>query len=74
MLYYSPTIIHGDVGYLMDPNGERCVTAPRQVSALYHKDVTIAMAVASNGATLVVTEKGDVYLLANYQCKKLASR
>lgn len=58
----------------MDPNGERCVTAPRQVSALYHKDVTIAMAVASNGATLVVTEKGDVYLLADYQCKKLASR
>uniref|UniRef100_A0A8C7FFG3 Inhibitor of Bruton tyrosine kinase n=1 Tax=Oncorhynchus kisutch TaxID=8019 RepID=A0A8C7FFG3_ONCKI len=71
---YTVGLNGGQLGYLMDPNGERCVTAPRQVSALYHKDVTIAMAVASNGATLVVTEKGDVYLLANYQCKKLASR
>lgn len=61
-------------GYLLDPNGEKCVTAPRQVSALYHKDVTIAMVAASDGATVVVTEKGDVYLLADYQCKKIASR
>uniref|UniRef100_A0A672HT70 BTB domain-containing protein n=1 Tax=Salarias fasciatus TaxID=181472 RepID=A0A672HT70_SALFA len=61
-------------GYLLDPNGEKCVTAPRQVSALHHKDVTIAMAAASDGATVVVTEKGDVYLLADYQCKKMASR
>ncbi|XP_071254097.1 inhibitor of Bruton tyrosine kinase-like isoform X1 [Salvelinus alpinus] len=71
---YTVGLNGGQLGYLVDPNGERCVTTPRQVSALYHKDVTIAMAVASNGATLVVTEKGDVYLLANYQCKKLASR
>uniref|UniRef100_A0A8C7CMR7 Inhibitor of Bruton tyrosine kinase n=1 Tax=Oncorhynchus kisutch TaxID=8019 RepID=A0A8C7CMR7_ONCKI len=71
---YTVGLNGGQLGYLLDPNGERCVTAPRQVSALYHKDVTIAMAVASNGATLVVTEKGDVYLLADYQCKKLASR
>ncbi|KAG7249566.1 hypothetical protein CRUP_024024, partial [Coryphaenoides rupestris] len=32
------------------------------------------MVAASNGATVVATEKGDVYLLADYQCKKLASR
>lgn len=50
------------------------MTAPRQVSALHHKDVTIAMAAASDGATVVVTERGDVYLLAEYQCKKMASR
>lgn len=61
-------------GYLLDPNGEKCVTAPRQVSALHHKDVAISMAAASDGATVVVTEKGDVYLLADYQCKKMASR
>lgn len=61
-------------GYLLDPNGEKCMTAPRQVSALHHKDVSIAMAAASDGATVVVTEKGDVYLLADYQCKKMASR
>uniref|UniRef100_A0A671PS94 Inhibitor of Bruton tyrosine kinase-like n=1 Tax=Sinocyclocheilus anshuiensis TaxID=1608454 RepID=A0A671PS94_9TELE len=56
------------------PNGEKCVTVPRQVSALHHKDVTIAMAAASNGATVCVNEKGDVYLLTDYQCKKLASK
>lgn len=61
-------------GYLLEPNGEKCVTAPRQVSALHHKYVNIAMAAASNGATVCVTEKGDVYLLVDYQCKKLASK
>ncbi|XP_071390852.1 inhibitor of Bruton tyrosine kinase isoform X1 [Centroberyx affinis] len=71
---YTMGLNGGQLGYLLDPNGEKCVTAPRQVSALHHKDVTIAMAAASNGATVVVTEKGDVYLLADYQCKKLASR
>lgn len=71
---YTMGLNGGQLGYLLDPNGEKCITAPRQVSALHHKDVSIAMAAASDGATVVVTEKGDVYLLADYQCKKLASR
>lgn len=71
---YTMGLNGGQLGYLLDPNGEKCVTAPRQVSALHHKDVTIAMVAASDGATVVVTEKGDVYLLADYQCKKIASR
>lgn len=71
---YTMGLNGGQLGYLLDPNGEKCVTSPRQVSALHHKDVTIAMAAASDGATVVVTEKGDVYLLADYQCKKMASR
>ncbi|XP_072250913.1 inhibitor of Bruton tyrosine kinase isoform X2 [Leuresthes tenuis] len=71
---YTIGLNGGQLGYLLDPNGEKCVTAPRQVSALHNKDVTIAMAAASDGATVVVTEKGDVYLLADYQCKKMASR
>ncbi|KAK7886467.1 hypothetical protein WMY93_026088 [Mugilogobius chulae] len=71
---YTIGLNGGQLGYLLDPNGEKCVTSPRQVSALHHKDVGIAMVAASDGATVVVTEKGDVYLLAEYQCKKLASR
>uniref|UniRef100_A0A669DK58 Inhibitor of Bruton tyrosine kinase n=1 Tax=Oreochromis niloticus TaxID=8128 RepID=A0A669DK58_ORENI len=71
---YTMGLNGGQLGYLLDPNGEKCVTAPRQVSALHHKDVAISMAAASDGATVVVTEKGDVYLLADYQCKKMASR
>lgn len=71
---YTVGLNGGQLGYLLDPNGEKCVTAPRQVSALHHKDVTISMAAASNGATVCLTEKGDIYLLADYQCKKLASK
>ncbi|XP_077454563.1 inhibitor of Bruton tyrosine kinase isoform X2 [Stigmatopora argus] len=71
---YTMGLNGGQLGYLLDPNGQKCVTAPRQVCALHHKDVTIAMAAASGGATVIVTEKGDVYLLADYQCKKIASR
>ncbi|KAM4735840.1 LOW QUALITY PROTEIN: inhibitor of Bruton tyrosine kinase [Anableps anableps] len=71
---YTVGLNGGQLGYLVDPNGEKCVTTPRQVSALHHKDVCIAMAAASDGATVVVTEKGDVYLLTDYQCKKMASR
>uniref|UniRef100_A0A3Q3JX55 BTB domain-containing protein n=1 Tax=Monopterus albus TaxID=43700 RepID=A0A3Q3JX55_MONAL len=71
---YTMGLNGGQLGYLLDPNGEKCVTNPRQVSALHHKDLTIAMAAASDGATVVVTDKGDAYLLADYQCKKMASR
>ncbi|XP_066558364.1 inhibitor of Bruton tyrosine kinase [Amia ocellicauda] len=71
---YTVGLNGGQLGYLLDPNGERCVPAPRQVSALHHKDISVSMAAASNGATVCVTEKGDVYLLTDYQCKKLASK
>lgn len=71
---YTVGLNGGQLGYLLDPNGEKCVTVPRQVSALHHKDVTIAMAAASNGTTVCLTEKGDIYLLADHQCKKLASK
>ena len=62
------------LGYLPDPNGEKYVTAPRQVSALHHKDITLSLVAASDGATVCVTTRGDIYLLADYQCKKMASK
>lgn len=62
------------LGYLLDPNGEKCVTAPRQVSALHHKDISVSLVSASDGATVCVSERGDIYLLADYQCKKIASK
>lgn len=62
------------LGYLLDPNGEKCVTAPRQVSALHHKDITLSLVAASDGATVCVTTRGDIYLLTDYQCKKMASK
>ncbi|EPY87905.1 hypothetical protein CB1_000212019 [Camelus ferus] len=64
----------GQLGYLLDPNGEKCVTVPRQVSALHHKDIALSLVAASDGATVCVTTRGDIYLLADYQCKKMASK
>lgn len=71
---YTMGLNGGQLGYLLDPNGEKCVTAPRQVSALHHKDVSVSLVSASDGATVCVTERGDIYLLADYQCKKIASK
>ncbi|KAM6323792.1 inhibitor of Bruton tyrosine kinase [Aegotheles albertisi] len=71
---YTMGLNGGQLGHLLDPNGEKCVTAPRQVSALHHKDISVSLVSASDGATVCVTEKGDIYLLADYQCKKMASK
>ncbi|NXF04920.1 IBTK kinase, partial [Smithornis capensis] len=71
---YTMGLNGGQLGYLLDPNGEKCVTAPRQVSALHHKDISMSLVSASDGATVCVTERGDIYLLADYQCKKIASK
>uniref|UniRef100_K9J0I4 Inhibitor of Bruton tyrosine kinase n=1 Tax=Desmodus rotundus TaxID=9430 RepID=K9J0I4_DESRO len=72
---YTMGLNGGQLGYLLDPNGEKCVTAPRQVSALHHKDIiTLSLVAASDGATVCVTTSGDVYLLTDYQCKKMASK
>ncbi|XP_023596163.1 inhibitor of Bruton tyrosine kinase isoform X3 [Trichechus manatus latirostris] len=71
---YTMGLNGGQLGYLLDPNGEKCVTAPRQVSALHHKDIGLSLVAASDGATVCVTTRGDIYLLADYQCKKMASK
>ncbi|XP_073935105.1 inhibitor of Bruton tyrosine kinase isoform X2 [Castor canadensis] len=71
---YTMGLNGGQLGYLLDPNGEKCVIAPRQVSALHHKDITLSLVAASDGATVCVTTRGDIYLLADYQCKKMASK
>ncbi|KAM4865640.1 inhibitor of Bruton tyrosine kinase isoform 1-T2 [Thomomys bottae] len=71
---YTMGLNGGQLGYLLDPNGEKCVTAPRQVSALHHKDINLSLVAAGDGATVCVTTRGDIYLLADYQCKKMASK
>ncbi|KAG8444841.1 hypothetical protein GDO86_009844 [Hymenochirus boettgeri] len=70
---YTMGLNGGQLGYLLDPNGEKYVSCPRQVSALHHKDINISLVSASDGATVCVSERGDIYLLSEYQCKKLAS-
>uniref|UniRef100_A0A2K6M3D3 Inhibitor of Bruton tyrosine kinase n=1 Tax=Rhinopithecus bieti TaxID=61621 RepID=A0A2K6M3D3_RHIBE len=71
---YTMGLNGGQLGCLLDPSGEKCVTTPRQVSALHHKDIALSLVAASDGATVCVTTRGDIYLLADYQCKKMASK
>lgn len=71
---YTMGLNGGQLGYLLDPNGEKYVTSPRQVSALHLKDIALSLVAASDGATVCVTARGDIYLLADYQCKKIASK
>ena len=54
--------------------GERYVTQPRQVAALNHKDVRMKLVTSSDAAVVVVTTKGDVYALHEYQCRKVVSK
>lgn len=61
----------GQLGHL---KGNRTQISPRQVSTLDHKDWKITHVVASVGATVCATNKGDVYVLHEYQCRKIASR
>ena len=54
--------------------GERLISQPRPVSALNHKDMQLHLVAASDAATVVVTSKGDVYVLHEYQCRKIITK
>lgn len=62
----------GQLGHGKGP--EMLQTVPRLVSAVCHKEAHIIHVAASDGATVVVTKKGDVYSLHEYQCRKIATR
>jgi hypothetical protein len=54
--------------------GEKIISQPRIVSAFNHPDIRIKFVSASDAATIVATEKGDLYALHEYQCRKIASK
>ena len=54
--------------------GEQYVSQPRQVSALNHKDFRVKLVTSSDAAVVVVTSRGDVYALHEYQCRKVVSK
>lgn len=63
-----------NAGQLGHQKGDRLQTAPRQVSALNHGDVEFTHVVSAEGAIVCATKKGDIYVLHEYQCRKIASR
>ncbi|KAK2162357.1 hypothetical protein LSH36_100g11000 [Paralvinella palmiformis] len=63
----------GQLGHQKTP-GELIISYPRQVSALIHKDMSIKLVTSCDAATVVVTKRGDVYALHEYQCRRIVSK
>ncbi|KAH9507256.1 hypothetical protein Btru_056735 [Bulinus truncatus] len=63
-----------NAGQLGHQRGDKYQTTLRQVSYLRHTDIGIARVACSDAATVCLTTKGDVYILHEYQCKKIASK
>jgi len=62
----------GQLGHL---KGENTIIIPKQVSSLRGLvDAEITIVAASDGATAIATSRGDVYLLHEFQCRKIASK
>ena len=56
------------------PKNDRRIGQPRQVSSLNQKEILVAMVTCSDAATVVLTENCDIYVLHEYQCRKIASK
>ena len=61
----------GQLGHI---RGQTSVILPKLVSSLSGRDHKISRVVASDGATVVLTNKGDVVALYEYGSKKLGQR
>ena len=61
----------GQLGHI---RGERTILQPKLVSSLTGRDNKITEVVASDGASVVLTARGDVVALCEYQSKKLGQR
>lgn len=46
----------------------------RQVSSLNQKDIVLEKVSCSDAAVVCLTSQGDIYVLHEYQCRKIASK
>ncbi|KAL8560153.1 hypothetical protein ACOMHN_021648 [Nucella lapillus] len=63
-----------NAGQIGQPKGEQYQTQLRQVSLLHHKDVAISKVDTSDAAIVCLTSRGDMFLLHEYTCRKIAAR
>ncbi|KAF8773228.1 Inhibitor of Bruton tyrosine kinase like protein [Argiope bruennichi] len=63
-----------NAGQLGHPKGDRTQIHPRQVSGLYTEECSLTHVASSDGAIVCATNRGDVYVLHEYQIRKIASR
>ncbi|EFA06701.1 inhibitor of Bruton tyrosine kinase [Tribolium castaneum] len=63
----------GQLGHKMRPD-DNYVTSPKAVRILNFTETEIVALDSSDGAISIYTKKGDIYVLHEYQCRKIASR
>lgn len=63
-----------NAGQLGHPKGAEKQTQLRQVSNLNHPEISIVIVSCSDAATVCLTTRGDIYVLHEYQCRKIASK
>ncbi|XP_025096853.1 inhibitor of Bruton tyrosine kinase-like isoform X2 [Pomacea canaliculata] len=63
-----------NAGQIGQQKGERYQTHLRQVSQLFHKEASIVLVACSDAAIACLTSRGDIFLLHDYTCRKIASR
>lgn len=56
------------------PKGEVYQSQPRLVAYLNHENFSIEIVACSDAAVVCLTTQGDIYVLHEYQCRKIASR
>lgn len=62
----------GQLGH--DKGSQNTQVMPKLVTYFSSGNMEIVQVASSDGATAVATKKGDVYVLHEYQCRKIASR
>ncbi|XP_057374411.1 inhibitor of Bruton tyrosine kinase-like [Daphnia carinata] len=63
-----------NAGALGHNKGEKTITTPKRVPLLSEQVPTVTHVAASDGATAIATASGHVYVLHEYQCRKIASK
>lgn len=53
---------------------EKYIVAPKQVTNFYSGQSELKMVAGSIGATAVLTSNGDIYVLHEYKCRKIAGK
>ncbi|KAG7158760.1 Inhibitor of Bruton tyrosine kinase-like [Homarus americanus] len=73
-MLYTFGLNAGQLGHFKNAN-ERTIVIPRQVTSVVLNEKTRLVSVgASDGATVLSTSSGDIYVLHQYQIRKVASR
>ncbi|XP_022089803.1 inhibitor of Bruton tyrosine kinase-like [Acanthaster planci] len=63
-----------NAGQLGHAKGEKYVVSPCHVTTLHHDKVELTHVTTSDAATVCATKAGDIYVLNEYQCRKVASK